>query len=99
MASTHHHFPSKNTEDVRDSEVVKKDEIFKKKWKELKSVILSKETQAQQNTGSMCYLTFSSQFLTGKYGYLAGSKCEPKQRTYEGEEGWLRMEGEKNQTR
>lgn len=50
-------------------------------WKELESVILNKETQVQKNTGSMCSLTFSSQFLTGKYGYLAGSECEPKPRT------------------
>lgn len=50
-------------------------------WKELESVILNKETQVEKNTGSMCSLTFSSQFLTGKYGYLADSECEPKQRT------------------
>lgn len=63
------------------------------KWKELESVILSKETQAQKNTGSVCCLTFSSQFLTGKYGYLAGSKCEPKQRTWEGSHETGRKDG------
>lgn len=62
-------------------------------WKELESGILNKEIQVEKNTGSMCSLTFSSQFLTGKYGYLADSECEPKQRTWEGSHEKGRKDG------